>query len=191
MPMSNIRSKHKSTLVLYTDGTEYRLTSTGIPYIGLYHNYKNGMFSGVSHDKNSVKLFNIEVGPESVTFKRLNTKFKKPLQPIKQYKPQPTDSDYAATYIIRYFIKNTHDGIIIEVDVDTYSNYSKIDTLVKNIYRPIEIEWKISGPEKDVVVDSYIVETGIIDTNNRTLDKLDMPEIKAILPLMDLAKITS
>jgi len=80
------------------------------------------------------------------------------------------------------------------VDKKSYKYYSKKDNPIKNIYSAVSFDWKISGPEFDLVGDdNTILATGVFETNKRTLERHadTMPELQLILSLTDLAKFSS
>ena len=57
----------------------------------------------------------------------------------------PTENDYMAGYIFRYFIRKRNDsnGIITEVSKQTYDNF-----LNNSSYITLRMRWKISGGNK-------------------------------------------
>jgi hypothetical protein len=61
---------------------------------------------------------------------------------IVAYEQIPTDLDYSAGFIYRYFIRKRNDnfGIITEVSKQTYDNF-----LNNNFYLTLTMKWKISG----------------------------------------------
>ena len=61
---------------------------------------------------------------------------------IVSYEQMPTENDYMAGYIFRYFIRKRNDsnGIITEISKQTYDNF------LNNVsYITLRMRWKISG----------------------------------------------
>ena len=179
----------------YTSGGEFRDYKNGQEYIGFYFE-KNGEFYGgiEASGTNYIYLVDYIVGEEAAIFRNLKKTFKKKLKAPNHYRPRPTDKDYENTVITRYFIKNDHNKDIFEVNGKSYKYYSKKDNPIKNIYSTVFFDWKISGPEHDVLgSDNTILFTGVFETNKRTLDQhVDtFPELTIILNYTDLAKFTS
>jgi hypothetical protein len=61
---------------------------------------------------------------------------------IVAYEQIPTDLDYSAGFIYRYFIRKRNDnfGIITEVSKQTYDNFQN-----NSFYLTLSMKWKISG----------------------------------------------
>lgn len=61
---------------------------------------------------------------------------------IVSYEQMPTENDYMAGYIFRYFIRKRNDenGIITELSKQTYDNF-----LNNSMYITLRMRWKISG----------------------------------------------
>jgi hypothetical protein len=87
----------------------------------------------------------------------------------------PTENDYMAGYIFRYFIRKRNDlnGIITEVSKQTYDNF-----LNNSSYITLRMRWKIAGGNKFEIEQlnqrsiNYSQETiSNIDTYVRNLTK--------------------
>lgn len=94
----------------------------------------------------------------------------------------PTENDYDNGVFTRYFIRKRNDNssLILEIDKDQFSTMSPTSGIDSNIYYAIQVDWKITGPDEDIVDSSgNIVVYGIKDTNDRTLQlkELEMPGI--------------
>lgn len=94
---------------------------------------------------------------------------------IVSYEQIPTENDYIAGYIFRYFIRKRNDsnGIITEVSKQTYDNF-----LNNALYVTLRMRWKISGTNSAEVEQlnqrsiNYSQETiSNIDTYVRNLTK--------------------
>jgi len=98
------------------------------------------------------------------------------LQPlIVAYEQIPTDLDYSAGFIYRYFIRKRNDnfGIITEVSKQTHDNF-----LNDSFYLTLTMKWKISDGNKFEIEQmnqrsiNYAQETmGNIDTYVKNLTK--------------------
>ena len=179
----------------YTSGGEFRDYKTGKEYVGLYFQKDGEFYGGVEASGTGyIYLVDYSVGEEAAIFRNLKKTFKKKLRSPNYYRPRPTDKDYDRTVITRYFIKNDHNKDIFEVNKKSYKYYSKKDNPIKNMYSTISFDWKIYGPEFDLVGDDdTILATGVFETNKRTLERHadTMPELQLILSLTDLAKFSS
>lgn len=90
----------------------------------------------------------------------------------------PTNQDYKRGYITRYFAKKTNSldhSTIVEIDKEQFSGYGKkLHGIDDALYQVISLKWKISGPKNDVLDKSgSIIETGVSQTNARTLKRKD------------------
>jgi len=186
--------KNRITINKYTRGDEYQLN--GKPYIGAYYKTFNGkIYTGInpvigsSQELQAIQNNNININLDNKKgviilnnksdqyIKNPNIKNLQSYQIPPQYYPQPTDSDYAKGYIMRYFAKKRNDiGYVIEISKDTYlslqSSTSEYDYIT---YQAIDLFWQITGPLKDTRENRQYKISGIIDTNKRlvqTKDKL-------------------
>ena len=181
-------------MVYSTTGSEFISTTTKKEYVGLYHYFKGRPYEGIDNPDPSTRLDDFQFGVEAINFKELKPRFGQHLSDPQSFRPKPSQKDYANSIITRYFVKNLHTAVILEVEEPTYKAYKKKNITLKHMYAAIKLVWKISGPLHDVI-DSRgtITSTGIIETNQRTmaLHKAKFPELPLILPADDLAKITS
>ena len=67
--------------------------------------------------------------------------------PFETFEPKPIESDYSVGFIYRYFIRkrNEQNGLIYEINVNTYKKYTK-----DVFHIPVRIRWKISGERYEV-----------------------------------------
>ena len=107
------------------------------------------------------------------TYKSLITFTSPPL--IVAYEQIPTELDYSAGFIYRYFIRKRNDdfGIITEVSKQIHDNF-----LNNSFYLTLTMKWKITGANKFEVEQlnqrsiNYAQETmGNIDTYVKNLTK--------------------
>ena len=94
------------------------------------------------------------------------------------FRPSPIERDYKRSYITRYFAKKTNSSdhsTIIEIDKEQFNSYGKKPHGIDDaLYQIATLKWKISGPQNDVLDRSgSIIETGVSQTNARTLKRKD------------------
>ena len=153
---------------LYTNGREW-MFEDGTEYTGQYHKYTN------TKEVFTESYFIKDVSKKLVPFYDLNVEFQKNTfqynvlkEKVSSYKPeleipdpyflQPSQEDYDNGFVKRYFYKRKGSTTINEIDKTGFSD------LDSPYYQKIELKWKISGPLNDTTE-----ETGIIDTNRRTI----------------------
>jgi len=89
---------------------------------------------------------------------------------ILKSKPVPTSEDYATGYIKRFFAKKINENFIFEVSYLTTSN---INT---NLYKTVEVKWKISGPKNNVYKGSILDKNGVEESNKFEIDRVRKEE---------------
>jgi hypothetical protein len=174
--------------------------SDGSLYYGKYHYSPsdNKPYTGIIDSADQQLLYSTELLTKydyNMYFFTLDRKeFSKYASPI-MYIPEPIDSDYKKTFIVRYFVQRVNSNLpIIEVKEDQYKTLEKpFSGLDENLYKGIQLDWKIYGPKNDIKSQTgMIIQYGISDTNKRTLEKkeMEMPGIRTVLPeLLQFAKI--
>lgn len=152
--------KSEILAVNYTSGNELVVKKTNVPYSGYYYATNDGrFFSGKEYSASTVELIRPSI---NITANR-----------SRQYDfhyPIPSDEDYARGFIVRFVIKRVNSGIdtITEVDQKEFDRASK-----DPLYVTASFSWKISGPLLDDLSNPQIPVYGVIDTNRRTLDKVE------------------
>ena len=153
---------------LYTSGGEW-MFEDGIEYTGQYHRYLN------TKEVFTESYFIKDVSKKLIPFYDLNVDFQNNIfdynvltENIEDYTPeltipdpyflQPSQEDYDNGFVKRYFYKRKGSLTINEIDEKGFGD------LDSPYYQKIELKWKISGPLNDTTE-----ETGIIDTNKRTI----------------------
>ncbi len=153
---------------LYTSGGEW-MFEDGTEYSGQYHKYLN------TKEVFTESYFIKDVSKKLIPFYDLNVDFQKNtfdynvlIENIKDYTPeltipdpyflQPSQEDYDNGFVKRYFYKRKGSLTINEIDEKGFGD------LDSPYYQKIELKWKIAGPLNDTPE-----ETGIIDTNRRTI----------------------
>ena len=153
---------------LYTNGGEW-MFEDGTEYTGQYHKYLNTrevftesyFIKDVS--KKLIRYYNLDVDFQKNTFE-YNTL----TEIVKDYTPeltipdpyflQPSQEDYDNGFVERYFYKRKGSTTINEISKKGFGN------LNSPYYQKLKLKWKITGPLNDTTE-----ETGIIDTNRRTI----------------------
>lgn len=153
---------------LYTNGGEW-MFEDGTEYTGQYHKYLNTrevftesyFIKDVS--KKLIRYYNLDVDFQKNTFEYNTLK-----EVVKDYTPeltipdpyflQPSQEDYDNGFVERYFYKRKGSTTINEISKKGFGN------LNSPYYQKLKLKWKITGPLNDTTE-----ETGIIDTNRRTI----------------------
>jgi hypothetical protein len=150
-----------------TDGSEFLLD--GKPYVGFYNLFDGVLYTGRSYDSEQSELLQ----PISENVKEYNLvkqgKIGNSPTPVEV---KPKSSDYSNGWFYRYFVKrkNNENAPIIEVDEKQYSQYIQSDDTVNYpLYKTVKLRWKITGPRYDVIENGKIKESGVEDTNKRTV----------------------
>lgn len=91
--------------------------------------------------------------------------------PIQFYYIQPTEQDYQVGSFIRYFVKDSRDGKIVELNYNAYLN--ELEN-IKPYRKAIKIEWYISGELEDKKIGNYIYP-GI---KSKNLDVIKQAELE-------------
>jgi hypothetical protein len=176
---------------LYTDGEEYQ-TENGEEYIGMYHKYLDGtVLTGAIYDRNlSKKLVPFVKSRESILSVYDTLVERKSYVSPYYSAPRPTKKDYDTSFMLRFFLRRRNSrspGSIIEIDSEQFTLWQKPKSGISEVlYDAIQIEWKLTGPEYDVVVDGKVTEFGVSDTNKRILNiyERNFPGLRNYLTLL-------
>lgn len=169
---------------LVTNGGEWMFTN-GTEYIGQYHKYITGeVFSESTFIEGKSKILipyiDIEKINQQTDFgidlaKNFEYDSIKNVDVPKSVTPNPSlhivsNKDITNGYMTRYFAYKANDGRILELSKDEYDKIGTDNGLDEILWKRFTIRWKVIGPERDVLdVNGNIVESGIIDTNRRTV----------------------
>lgn len=80
------------------------------------------------------------------------------------YTPIPSTEDYNKGYLERYFVKKINESIIMEI--------SHLVTPNENLYKKINVQWKISGPKNNVYKNGIIDKAGVMEQNRFEIDRI-------------------
>jgi hypothetical protein len=190
---------------LFTNGGQWMELETWTSYVGFYHIYTstNEVFSEQEwHPTKSKRLVPYKNKPASyfqyldlVNYKKIGGEKKELFGPVKYDRfsapvatiRELTDVEKKRGIMSRYFLfkRNELSGRLpIEVDkaqADTYpiSNYG----INQYLYEMVEIPWKIDGPEFDIIQNGILKVPGVVNTNQRIIDRYSrkFPILKRVL----------
>jgi hypothetical protein len=89
---------------------------------------------------------------------------------VAKNKPTPTAEDYTNGYINRYLVKKVNENFIFEVSYITTQN---INT---NLYKFVEVKWRISGPKSNVYKNGILDKNGVEESNRFEIDRVKKEE---------------
>lgn len=159
------KTKYKTGL--FTSDSTLLVESTKEVYTGPYfETFKGEVYTGTSPlDKNIQKLVKVDTSPELVDsylapgeydivkqdVEAYNLRVTKPVQ---MYYPVPSDDDYTKREFVRYFLKDTTDGRILEVRKDVYDSINKKE--VKYYYpkyQLLAVSWSLrnTGSNRSII----------------------------------------
>jgi hypothetical protein len=160
-------------------------TPNGKDYTGPYYTTFTGeSFTGIDPSKGS----SISLTPSTISqgfsnndyavesYKQLNSTINANLVDPIPFTPIPTEADYQVGRITRYIArqKGGTQFRVMEIDKNTYDNLTKQRGDVNySTWRAISIQWQISGPLNDELVNGIKVRPGIIDTNEKILNQAE------------------
>ena len=176
---------------MYTDGTEY---------IGQYHKYSTGeVFSLATfvQGKSRILIPYIDINKKVSDSTDSNIDFEKnfeydaikTLEVQKSKKPNNVRANLSNLKIkdgniSRLFAYKVNDGQLIELSPLDFGNMGSPTGLDVNLWKKLTIEWKVQGPDFDVLdSQNNIIQHGIIDANKRTVERLsdEYPTLKNYL----------
>ena len=153
---------------LSTNGGEFIIKSSNLPYQGYYYETSDGrFFSGKTPYESptfelikTTPLVNASTPVSDDNYYVVEIKYytaKKlpfsstPPSPPKQTYPIPTENDYKLGEFQRYFVKKGNEIKFLEISLEDYRKYVNQDRDVMfELYTPIQINWILTGEEKQV-----------------------------------------
>jgi hypothetical protein len=158
---------------LFTKGKEW-MFEDGTELIGYYHKYidgnvKSGAVFSNTESKKLIPYIDLVNQPDNYIYNSIKTPINT-VSPIIKY-TFPTVDDFEVGKISRYFIKRRNYSTfqdIFEIDKNQYKLW-KINPggINSALYNAIELDWKLTGPLRDIVEDGKISVPGVYDTNLR------------------------
>jgi hypothetical protein len=85
-------------------------------------------------------------------------------------KPNPSPEDYNNGYITRIFVKKINENVINEV---SYANKFSINV---NLYKTVQVKWKITGPKNNIYKGSILDKAGVTEQNTFEIDRIKKEE---------------
>ena len=158
-------------------------TPDGKDYVGLYYTtFKGESFTGADPNQGS-SISLTDYIPSNIGFSDPIVENYKQLKPVEvnlvdptPFTPRPTEKDYKVGRITRYIArqKGGTQFRVMEIDKTTFDNLNKQrGDLNYSVWRVISIQWQISGPLNDELVNGIKVRPGIIDTNEKILNQAE------------------
>ena len=188
---------------LFTEGKEWMYLKDWKEYRGYYHKYSNGeVFTEREWDINRSEILVPYQEKQDSYFRYLDIKQYTLFQGEKYEKigPQkyqtysapraikrkPTDIETQDGFMERFFVykRNERERIMFEVDKKQVQNFDKDNIGINQyLYGYIKIPWKLDGPERDVYEGNILKTPGVIDTNQRIVERYSkkFPILRSIL----------
>ena len=133
--------KIKITPASYTQGDLFNLPN-GKPYSGYYfEDYKGNVYNGKSPSDSTSRLDRVKVIENTLNSKLVTMSVK------------PVPGDYDRGLMTRYFIKDTTNGTIAEVNKELFDSES-----AKLYIKGITIDWIIEKPVKDIIIEGNLFQ---------------------------------
>lgn len=89
---------------------------------------------------------------------------------VPKNKPVPTAEDYTNGYITRYFVKKANENVTFEI------SYITSRSINSNLYKVVNLRWKISGPKNDIYKNGIMDKAGVIEQNKFEIDRVKKEE---------------
>lgn len=89
---------------------------------------------------------------------------------ISKNKPVPTAEDYTNGYITRYFVKKANENVTFEI------SYITSRSINANLYKVVNLRWKISGPKNDIYKNGIMDKAGVMEQNKFEIDRVKKEE---------------
>ena len=195
--------ENQITRNLFTRGGEWMTLEDWKEYVGFYHQYTTGeVFTEKDWNPNKCKKLVPYKKREDSYFKYLDLKryvivnnekkriigatdFAK-YQAPRAVKRPPDEIEQTDGIMNRYFVykRNEKNRLFFEIGKDQARNFNvENEGINQYLYGLVEIPWKIDGPEFDVRKDGLLVTPGIVETNQRIVDRFSkkFPILKTIL----------
>jgi hypothetical protein len=92
------------------------------------------------------------------------------------FTPRPTEEDYNVGKITRYFARQRNGTTfrLMEIDKTTYNAFTNgVGNSNTSLWKVVSVFWQISGPLRNEKINNITTRAGIIDTNQRILDRTE------------------
>jgi len=150
------------------------LLPNGEPYEGSYHKLYNGeTYTGSAPSKDAIRIFQDDSEPHI---------------PLPEYEDKivsepvfPEPEDYKKGFFLRYFIKDTRNGKIIEVNKQTSQK-----KLEEKYFQGISLKWILDKPVKDIFNQGYLYKGAATrNKENTTKASLEMKGLELFIVEFD------
>lgn len=133
------------------------LLPNGQPYEGGYHKLYNGeTYTGDVPSTDSVRIFEDDSEPH-ISIPEYEDK-------LVSQQIHPEVEDYDKGFFLRYFIKDTRNGKIVEVNKDTSKK-----KLVEKYLIGVSVKWILEKPVKDIFNQGYLFKGAVTRNKENTL----------------------
>ena len=140
------------TTNLSTSNEEFILLDTGEAYTGNYYSTSDGNYFTGNTPQDGPNL----LPPTYQSAMSVPVNNAPPPIPSIQF---PTEEEYNTGEFVRYFLKKSNTSQYMEVNNQTYTNYSNSNPNTQHqLYTPIKINWDLTGNP----IDTYIVNRNIV-----------------------------
>lgn len=158
--------------------------ANGQIYTGPYYTtFKGESFTGESPTNGfSAPLTEMPLTSGQSSIDIINSNYKQ-LKPVEvnlidptPFTPRPTEEDYRVGKITRYFARQRNGTTfrLMEIDKATYTAFTNgVGKANTALWKVVSIFWQISGPLYNEKVNNITTRAGVIDTNQRILDKTE------------------
>jgi hypothetical protein len=162
----------------YTNGSRFTLNDGQTVYIGYYHKDKfERYWTGKTPTDDSEPLINYfplsPVGNQPISYYSKLNKLNLPINNIVNEFIIPTEEEYKKGFFTRYILtSNKSSNKFVEV---TSSSFNKIIQIpnIAILYSSTSLLWKLIGPINDIYTNNIRIESGIKDTNLRSIQEAE------------------
>lgn len=106
-------------------------------------------------------IYNDKLPAQYGTFTEISS-----ISDISKSKPFPTEVDFENGYIQRYFLKKINENIIFE------TSYLSAMNSKNNLYKLVNLRWKISGPKNNVYKANILDKAGVTEQNRSEIERV-------------------
>jgi hypothetical protein len=89
---------------------------------------------------------------------------------IKSRRSLPSQEEYDAGYISRFFAKKANENVIIEIDYDSVSSINSF------LYKVVKVDWKITGPRNNTLKNGILDRAGVTEQNKFEIERVKKEE---------------
>lgn len=181
------------TEYLYTKGSEFSLD--GQNYIGEYHKRGSKFFTGPIQSPESKQLTKYYSDPLMYQYDR-SRNFEERVRVVpNQIVWAPLETNYKTGFATRYFVERSgnYQSYPIEIDADQKSMFGTDGGIDEGLYSLAIVQWKLTGPERNIYKDNQLYIEGIYEYNVRQviLNTKIIPNLEyAIRSYTEYARVT-